>query len=281
MTDEEFIDRAYSVFLNRPGDEDGRAHNLGLLRAGQASRHDLVIGFTSTNEYIDREINGQVLHAFHGGRVTWTRSLPPARRILDLGGTALGDDRGALVGMGYPYSFDEVVIIELPPEDRHGLYRTPPNRSVQLDQGQVTYMYRSMVDLADLPDASFDMICSAQTFEHVYPDAGVHILKEVTRLLTPDGVLALDTPNKPVSYLQARDMGEEVINPDHKKEYTHAEMLELFVNAGLRVVRQHGIGYMPQSVAEDRYIKEEHVRYPGLYDDIEKCYTLAYLATRE
>jgi SAM-dependent methyltransferase len=278
MSDEEFLTTAYRECLDREPDDGGRKHYLELLANQQISRGQIIATLNAAAE--GERISSEGSDAFHGGRIVWIRSLPRARRILDLGGTSLNDDRGALVVMGYPYEFDEIVIIELPPEARNDLYKTAPNKSIETDLGPVTYLYRSMTDLADLPDGSFDMVCSAQTFEHVYPDEGVHILKEVSRLLSPGGVLALDTPNRAISSIQVRDMGTDVINPDHKKEYTHTEMLDLFAGAGLRVVRQFGIGYMPETARTGVFYVEELLKYPTLYDDIENCYTLAYLAAR-
>ena len=61
--------------------------------------------------------------SLHYGRGVFIRSLPKARRILDIGGVALGVPYGALVLMGYPYQFEEIVIVDLPSEDRHELYQ--------------------------------------------------------------------------------------------------------------------------------------------------------------
>jgi len=72
-----------------------------------------------------------------------------------------------------------------------------------------------------LEDASFDRIVSFEVFEHVEgPD---RFLDEMKRLLRPDGVLILSTPN-------ARTYeagGEDGDNPYHVKEYTPEEMKDL------------------------------------------------------
>ena len=41
----------------------------------------------------------------------------------------------------------------------------------------------------DYPDASFDVICSNNTFEHIYPDVLESILREFRRLLRPGGLM--------------------------------------------------------------------------------------------
>lgn len=276
--DEAFVRQAYVVALDREGDPAGVALHVAKLGEGW-TRADVVNVLSESQEAAAGPIPRLALEAFHGSRVTWIRSLPPARRILDLGGTCLGDDRGALVAMGYPYQFEDLVIIELPEDDRHELYRLPENSAVDSGRGPVRYLYRSMTDLDDLADGSFDMICSAQTFEHIYPDEGAKLLHDVRRLLTPDGVLALDTPNGAMSSIQAHEEGNEFINPDHKVEYTHQQMLDLFADSGLRVVREHGIGYLPTTAETGKFELTDLVDYPGLYADIERSYTLAYLAT--
>jgi SAM-dependent methyltransferase len=276
LTDEQFVDELYLRTFGRPADPAGRALYVGRL--AEWSRADLENVLGASPEAVQGPGPRLAMEAFHGGRINWTRSLPRARRILDLGGTALGDERGALLALGYPYDFDELIIIELPPQDRHQLYQVPEMKAVQTSQGPVHYMYQSMCELDNFADGSFDLICSAQTFEHITEEEGKHVLSEVRRLLAPGGLLALDTPNRAVTEIEVRDTDHEFINPDHKIEYTHQQMLELFGQAGLAVVRQHGIGYMPRTVETQSFVLEELVDHPGLYDDIERSYTLAYLA---
>ena len=68
------------------------------------------------------------IFSLHRSRSLFVRSLPQAAVILDLGGTHLSADEGAFVRLGYPYAFERLVIVDLPSEDRHELYRAgePP-----------------------------------------------------------------------------------------------------------------------------------------------------------
>src|SRR5438874_2232336 len=66
----------------------------------------------------------QLSRSIHMSRCDFVQSLPRAGRILDLGGTNLWSEDGALVHMGYPYEFEELMIVELPEDDRHPIYRT-------------------------------------------------------------------------------------------------------------------------------------------------------------
>lgn len=272
MSNEEFITAAYQNVLGRQPDDGGRAHWLDFLRTG-GTRAALISSFAESPE----AGSYQAMMAFHQTRVQWMRSLPAARRILDLGGTATNDERGALLFMGYPHSFDDLVIVELPHDDRHELYQVPEFTALDTPQGPVRYLYRSMTDLDDQPDGSWDLVVSGQTFEHITQAEGAKLLIDIRRILAPGGFLALDTPNGAVTQL-ATGGRDKFINPDHKIEYTHEEMLALFDAAGLEVVLQLGLGYVPRSAQSQQWDVLELLEHPGMYADIEESYTLAYLA---
>ena len=216
-------------------------------------------------------------HSIHVGRCQFIRSLPPARRILDLGGTHLAIDVGAMVAMGYPYEFDELVIVDLPPDDRHPIYRRSDDlRQVESHLGTVTYRYHSMTDLSAFPDESFDLVYSGQSIEHVTPDDGMLVLKEVHRLLRPGGHFALDTPNGRVTRLAST----EFVDPDHKVEYTHQELSRMITDAGFSIVETKGLNNAGPSLRAGRFDADEVASAPGLYSAVEDCYILAYVAQK-
>lgn len=279
LADEGWVQWVYREVFDREPDAMGWHYWVGQLQAG-TTRQSVEAMLRSSAEAKAGPSGRRSLETFHGSRVTWTRSLPRARRILDLGGTSLDSRLGSLLSMGYPYDFDELVIIDLPSTDRHSLYQAGDHDDFMSPQGRIRYLYRSMADLDDLPDGSVDLVISGQTFEHVTPGEGEHILKEVTRLLAPEGHLALDTPNRAVTKIQCSQDGTEFINPDHKVEYTNQQMVKLFEAAGLSVARAHGIGYMPDTARTNTWLAAELAEHPGIYDDIESSYTLAYLARR-
>ncbi len=276
LADPDWVEWAYHQVFHRAPDTAGRQHWTAQLRGG-LDREGLLEVLRASPEARGGDTPRLALETFHGGRTAWTRSLPRARRILDLGGTSLDSELGSLIVMGYPYDFEELVIIDLPAEDRHTLYQVQENADLVSDQGPVRYLFRSMVDLDDLPDAGFDLIVSGQTFEHITEAEGAVLLGHVRRLLAPGGTLALDTPNRRLTEIECATLGTEFINPDHKVEYTHPQLLALFEASGLDVVRAHGIGYMPQSAASGEWDLQELVEHAGLYDAVEDCYTLAYL----
>jgi ubiquinone/menaquinone biosynthesis C-methylase UbiE len=215
--------------------------------------------------------------SLHYGRGVFIRSLPRARRILDIGGVALGVPYGALVLMGYPYPFEEIVIVDLPSEDRHELYQDDQHlTSVDVTGGRVSYRYHSMTDLSSYPAASFDMVYSGESIEHITRAEAGQVLAEARRVLKPGGVLALDTPNANLTRLQQ----EAFIDPDHKYEYRHDEMAAMLRGSGFVIERAQGINYGGESVARGVFDPTELATKRGVFDDIENCYLLAYVCRR-
>jgi len=68
-------------------------------------------------------------------------------------------------------------------------------------------------------DACFDSIVTLETLEHIDDDHGY--LRELTRVLRPDGVCILSTPNK------AYSLRHRIVNPYHVREYVVGELLDL------------------------------------------------------
>lgn len=75
-----------------------------------------------------------------------------------------------------------------------------------------------------LPAASVDVYVSLETIEHLPDDHA--FLREVVRVLRPDGMFICSTPNRTVTY---PGTGRTVRpwNPFHVREYTEAEFVDL------------------------------------------------------
>jgi SAM-dependent methyltransferase len=265
--------------LHRNPDPVGFADFAGGIQSGRLTARDMVDAIRGSEEFQNgvRFSAGMLGPSIHAGRAQFIRSLPRARRILDLGGTHLHREVGAMVGLGYPYPFDELVIVDLPSEERHALYRgNDARREVRSPLGPVRYRYHSMTDLSDVADESVDLVYAGQSIEHVTADDGSVVLKEVVRVLRPGGHLALDTPNARVTRLRQ----EVFIDPDHKVEYTNEELTAKLQAAGLEIVEAKGLNYGGRSVATGRFDAGEVAGNSGLHAALEDCYILCYVCRK-
>jgi len=276
LSDRFAVRLAYNLLLEREPDDGGLVEFEGRMRDGHMTRAEMVAFIHDSREFADAKAYRHVGSSVHRGRSVFVRSLPRARRILDLGGSSRGNEAGALVDLGYPYAFEELVIVELPAGDRHDHYRDVLEGDRLLSPlGPVTFRYHSMTDLDGLADASFDLVYSGQSIEHVSEADADIVLSEVRRVLRPGGFLALDTPNGAVCRLHQ----PEFIDPDHKVEYTDAELSAKLVAAGYSIVRRHGLNFAGASMEAGAFDVADTARQWGLYDDIENCYVLAYVCT--
>lgn len=265
---------AYNIVLGREPDPFGTADLFPKLCSGELSRSQLVESLRGSEEFKNQVRLTMLGPSLHLSRCDFIRALPKASRILDLGGTHLHSDIGAFVAMGYPYSFEELIIVDLPHEERHELYQVGGRLTeVQSRRGPVRYRYHSMADLSAYEDDSFDLVYSGQTIEHVTEEEGDHVLAEVARVLRPGGYLAVDTPNGRATRLQQAAF----IDPDHKVEYTHGQLVEKFQQAGFEVLEAKGLNYVGQSLRDGRFDIGEAAGNQGLYAEIEDCYLLAYV----
>lgn len=283
MDDRTFIRWAYRMLLEREPDPDGEALYLGHLAAGTRTRHTMLEEMRGSDEFwfnfaLRYE---EPIFSIHRSRSLFVRSLPRAAMILDLGGTHLGAHEGAFVRLGYPYPFERLVIVDLPSDDRHELYQSgaPPER-VDTAQGPVEYAFHSMADLSRYPDASFDLVYSGQSIEHVPPDVADVVIAEVHRVLRPGGRFCLDTPNGRLCRLQLQGTGLSVTNPDHDIEYDDDELRTKLIGGGFRVDSAQGLVLMQTSATMGTFSFEELAANPGVFDAIEDCYVLAYVCAK-
>jgi SAM-dependent methyltransferase len=270
----EVLDLVYELVLAREPDPAAAAGYVDALQSGAVTPQEVANWAVASGEWWSVTPFRGLGQSLHFSRMLFVRSLPPARRILDLGGTALGNPTGALVLMGYPYRFDDLVVIDLPSEERNELYRESTAHEVtHTALGPVRYRYHSMVDLSDYPDGSIDLVYSGQSIEHVPVDVADTVLKEVRRVLRPGGYLGLDTPNARVTRLQQLGF----IDPDHEHEYTDAELRTKLVAAGFEVEGAWGLNHAGPSLAASTFDADQVATARGLFHRIEDCYLLAYL----
>ena len=269
---------AYNVVLRREPDDAAVRDYLPRLQSGAMTRDELVDWLRGSDEFVARTPMGarSLGPSLHASRCDFIRSLPPARHVLDLGGTHTANPWGAFVLMGYPYEFESLTIVDLPPDERHPLYRTDPFEAVATTRGPVSYSYHSMTDLGPFADETFDLVYSGQSIEHVTPRDAERVVDEVRRVLKPGGAFALDTPNGAVTRLQS----EEFIDPDHEIEYTLPELEVLLRDAGFDIERQHGLNLAERSLREGRFDEAEVAANRGIYARADACYLLALVARK-
>jgi SAM-dependent methyltransferase len=269
---------AYNVLLRRDPDEPAWSEQAEAIASGRLTRGDVIDRIRCSSEYWTQVPVGQAgLHSsLHASRCEFIAGLPPAQRIVDLGGGHTTDPRGALVVLGYPYDFEELVVVDLPPDDRHPLYHSDRFGSGDTERGRVRYEYRSMSDLSFAGDASVDLVYSGQSIEHVTEADGDMVLEECLRILEPGGYLAIDTPNGRVCRLQQAGF----IDPDHEIEYTLGQLREKVHRVGFHILTERGLNWGGPQVAAGRFDPEALAGNYGVYYDAESCYLLALVAQK-
>ncbi|MFP4081393.1 MAG: class I SAM-dependent methyltransferase [Candidatus Aminicenantes bacterium] len=274
---DQLIEAGYRILFNRKPDKQGFRHFQKALRSGELSPRDFIEILMASDEFRENFRFENHLFSLHTSRCQFIRSLPKASQILDLGGASQHDERGALVNMGYPYKFEELIVVDLPGGEGAGQRESPSRRNtVQSELGPVRYQYHSMADLSPYPDGSFDMVFSGQSIEHVTEEEGERVMEEVYRVLKPGGYFCLDTPNGPACRLQQQGF----INENHKIEYSHKQLSAKLKQAGFEICEAKGMNYMGESFQKKKFLKKEVSENIGLFSDIEHCYLLAYICRK-
>ena len=146
---------AFNVILDREPDPAGGAEYVQKLANGELSRHGVAEVLAHSEEFRRRVPIANVLLSMHVSRSEFVAGLPPAARILDLGGTHQGLPDGALVHLGYPYPFDRLVVVDLPVDERDAIYQGGSTGEPVLSElGPVEFAFHSMVDLGRYDDGS-------------------------------------------------------------------------------------------------------------------------------
>ena len=274
---ERAVRMAFNVMLRRDPDAFGRDDYVHRLSVGAITRDQMVEEIRGSEEFnCSVRFTTSLGPSIHAGRCRFIQSLPKAARILDLGGTHQHHEHGALVRMGYPYSFDELVIVDLPAEERHPIYQAMgTEHEVTTPLGPVRYRYLSMVDLSTFPDHSFDLVYSGQSFEHVTEEDGDRVLAEVRRVLRPGGYLAIDTPNARVTRL----LQAAFIDPDHKIEYTYEQLAGKLQRAGFAILESNGLNYAGRSLEAGVFSLEDVAGNVGIFAEARDCYILTFLCS--
>lgn len=164
-----------------------------------------------------------------------TGAVKPGTRILEIG-CGLGAMAEELTRRG-----GNVVALELNLDElKKGRRRYPEVNFVNADAHQLPF-----------PNHSFDWIISFDVLEHL-PNLPQH-LAEARRVLVPDGFVALETPNKPVSRAWEMMKGNSLAlqREYHPSVQTLWGLQKLFEKAGFERLRFYKMPFMSGKALEE------------------------------
>jgi len=104
---------------------------------------------------------------------------------------------------------------------------------------EVTVHQGNLIDLP-LPDGAVDTVVNFQVIEHLWDQPG--FVAECHRVLRPDGLLAMSTPNR-ITFSPGLDTP---LNPFHTRELNAAELTELLTDDGFEVSAMLGVFHGPR-----------------------------------
>lgn len=256
----------------------GREQAADPVRSNAKRKPDLLAyarDLICSDEFFHGWTIAKHLELIHEARLQLVRRhLPPARRILDLGGA-----NAPLHHMGYQHPFDELVLVDLPRDQRHEMYQNIVV-SEESAVGRVVVCYGDMTELKGFSDASFDLVWSGQSIEHVPRDGAERMVSEAYRVLKQDGRFCLDTPNGLITSIHARTAGLEMIHPEHFEEYRPDVLRCLLERHGFKIEAAYGIREMPQTAASGRFDYLDFWRGLAISDNIEASYIQYYACTK-
>ena len=161
------------------------------------------------------------------------KHVSPAKKVLDWG-TGNGHFSYFLMRFGYEtFGFD----FDVGPQVCRTLWPE-------------SYKYLQGFDPVSLPfeDDEFDAVTSIGVLEHVRETGGSELasLREIRRILKPDGVfICVHFPNR-FSFIEA--LARVTGRSSHRFRYTKSDILQLTLDAGLRVIDTGRYGVLPRNL---------------------------------
>ena len=208
------------------------------------------------------------LYYIHKARLKMIHNLlPPAQRILDLGGA-----NSPLYHMSYKHSFDYLMMVDLPADQRNDLHKETSEWSRRDGLGTIEILYADMTDLSHLESESFDLVWSGQSIEHISFEQGQKMCQAARRLLKPSGSFCLDTPNRLITQIHTAPIGGGFIHPEHKFEYTPQQLRSLLEESGFKIVEAKGVCEMPETHRTRNFHYEDFLWGTEISNDIDSCY---------
>jgi ubiquinone/menaquinone biosynthesis C-methylase UbiE len=165
-----------------------------------------------TGERFVTECQGEMVYE-HWHRYLLAREYAHGKRVLDIPG---GEGYGSHLLAGVAES---VVGIDISKE-------AVAHASEKYRKDNLQYIAASGTQMP-LPDASFDFIVSFEMIEHIHEQEA--FLREVNRLLKPDGVFLISSPNRP-EYTDKTGYKNEFHVKELDKEELRQQLLQYWPN---------------------------------------------------
>jgi len=260
---------AYQSILGR---QLSKAETMSLLnRLSTKSELTVLYEVLGSAEFTRRCVENAIeLHLLliHAARIKLVASmLPAASRIVDLGGA-----NGTLFDLGYPYPFEELVVVDLPPSARCDMYRNLKLENRQTHNGPISVLYTNVTDLSGIPDASTSMVWMGQTIEHISEEDSFLVYDEVKRILRPGGHFCLDTPNRNLTEIHTAGW----IHPEHQIEYRPEHLRRNLLSAGFRIELELGLCEMVRTWRTKSFDYTDFFLGGGISFNLPACYIQYY-----
>ena len=205
---------------------DSRHRPFRKIRIPLANDSKASTALTFTGERFTPEVRGPIWYE-HWHRYAFVASIVRGQRVLD---AACGEGYGSFM---LAHTAAQVTGVDISADAVAHARERYAKDNLSFVEGSVTRL--------PLPDACVDVVVSFETIEHLAPQR--EMLAEFRRVLTPSGVLAISSPNRPV-YNEAG----LVENHFHVGELDRAELKALLDPAfpqqawhGQRVVAQSAL----------------------------------------
>ena len=241
------------------------------LNARGANTQQYLVELFLSHDFLNLSLKNamafHLLYAHHARLQLVSSLLPAASKIVDLGGA-----NGSIYEMGYPHKFDEIIVVDLPPDDRDPMYKDLDLKPKVTPSGKISVHFGDMTDLSFLPDNSIDLVWSGESIEHVDEDAGRRMVKEAFRVLRPGGSFCLDTPNRLITQIHTSGF----IHPEHKLEYYPKQLQHMLKQAGFKIVDQRGIREMPVTHKTQEFNYQDYIVGNPLPKDVDSAYMQYY-----
>jgi len=213
--------------LNRRMRDALRAEEHGETSSAASGEPELRESFDDIPErFVPDQMGEGLVAAEHLGRYWFASRFASGRRVLDAGcGTGYGSTILAEAGARSVLGVDIAEpVLEAVRPDAHP--------AVTFEVGDVTRL--------ELPDAVFDLVVCFELIEHV--ENPNRVLDELARVLAPDGLLIVSSPNR-AAYVPG--------NPHHVHEFLPDELREALESRfeSVRLLRQHD--WVASAIFED------------------------------